>query len=72
MIKYDYSKLRGKIREARMSQGELAKRVGIDPATLSKSLNNKRDFARTEMFIIHEVLCLPNYEDYFFVVKPAK
>lgn len=69
MIKYDYSKLYGKIREKGMTQAQLAQEIGINQATLNKTLKNKRYFEQREIDTIRHVLDLPNVEEYFFAAK---
>lgn len=68
IIKYDYSKLLGKIREKGLTQVELAKKIGISEATLNFSLKNKRPFKQDEIIRICEILCigLESVETYFF------
>lgn len=68
IIRYDYSKLLGKIREKGMTQVELAKEIGISEATLNFSLKNKRPFKQDEIIRICEILGinLESVETYFF------
>lgn len=71
ILKCDYSKLLGKIREKGMTQVELAKEIGISEATLNFSLKNKRPFKQDEIFKICEILeikldCITSY---FFAIK---
>lgn len=68
IIKYDYSKLLGKIREKGLTQVDLAKEIGISEATLNFSLKNKRPFKQDEIIRICEILCisLESVETYFF------
>jgi transcriptional regulator with XRE-family HTH domain len=49
-----YAKLLGKLRECGISQENLAKLIGINPATLSKKLNGHIDFRQSE---IREITC---------------
>jgi transcriptional regulator with XRE-family HTH domain len=65
---YDYSKLRGKIREVFGTQEEFARAMGKSPATLSKKLNNLTDFNRAEIDRASELLGIPLEEVplYFF------
>lgn len=72
MIKYDYSKLKGRLREKGKTQGWLAKQAGINPSTLNSTLCNKRCFRQDEMELIYKALELPNYEDYFFATVVTK
>lgn len=46
---YDYSKLRGKIKETFGTQTAFANRIGINEVTLSKKLNNNLEFTQKEM-----------------------
>ena len=46
MQQYDYSKLKGKIRETFEKQSEFATALGISDASLSNKLNNKNFFVK--------------------------
>ena len=46
---FDYSKLRGKIKEVFGTQDKFAKALGISRATLSLKLNNISEFTQQEM-----------------------
>lgn len=46
---YDYSKLRGKIREVYSTQAAFAKALGMGKATISLKLCNKKEWKQTEM-----------------------
>lgn len=46
---YDYSKLKGKIREKYKTQGEFAKALSISESTLSLKLSNKAEWSQEEM-----------------------
>lgn len=65
---YDYSKLRGKIREVFGLQDEFARAMGMSPPTLSKKLNNWVDWSRVEIDRACELLHIPAEEvhSYFF------
>lgn len=45
----DAKKLKGKIVEAGMTQGELAKKIGISQNTLTRKLTGRRDFTVGEI-----------------------
>lgn len=68
---FDYSKLRGRIREILGTQSMFAKLLGISEATLSKKLNNETDFTQSEMNRSCDLLKFPCAEipAYFFTVK---
>ena len=67
-MKLKYSKLLGKIKECDLTQETLAKKIGINKATLSAKLNGKFSFTVKEMLAIGMALNIPKGEigDYFF------
>ncbi|MBE6618410.1 MAG: DUF739 family protein [Ruminococcaceae bacterium] len=69
-MKFNYSKLLGRIKECGLTQEQLAKAIGISKATLSAKLNNKFNFDTAEMIAICKVLNIPTSEihEYFFAV----
>lgn len=69
-MKFNYSKLLGRIRECGLTQEELAKTIGISKTTLSAKLNNQFYFNAKEMYSICGVLCFPVNEigEYFFTI----
>lgn len=71
---YDYSKLRGKIRELDFTLSEFATKLGITEQTLNLRLKNARPFKQDEiektMIIFEEPL--ENVQLYFFNKKVAK
>lgn len=71
---YDYSKLKGKIRELGMTQNEFANEIGITAQTLNLRFRNKRFFKQEEiektMLLFNEPL--ENIQTYFFTKKVAK
>lgn len=69
-MKFNYSKLSGRIRECGYTQVTLASAIGINKGTLSAKLNNQSYFTQAEMCAICKVLNIP-YEDiptYFFAL----
>jgi hypothetical protein len=71
---FDYSKLRGKIKEKCGTQNKFAKRIGMGKVSLSQRLNNYLDWSRSEMKNACEVLELSIDEIplYFFTPKVQK
>ena len=67
-MKFNYSKLLGKMKECGFTQLMLASKIGINKATLSAKLNNKFYFTAYEMFMICEVLGIMQEEigEYFY------
>ena len=67
-VKYDYSKLRGKIKEKYGVQSVFAKDLGISHVSLSARLNNKIGWNQTEMLRSCDLLDIPDEElrSYFF------
>ena len=66
---FNFDKLKGLMREKRLTQEELAKAVGMGAAGLNLKLNNKRDFSLTEAFAIAQVLGITDLDPYFFDVR---
>lgn len=56
---YDYSKLRGKIREVFGRQEDFADALGISDSSLSAKLNNGSDWKRVEIERSCELLGIP-------------
>ena len=68
IMKYNYSKLLGRIKERGLTQEQLAKAIGKNKSTISAKLNNQFSFTQDEMDDICRVLEVPNDEigEYFF------
>jgi len=69
-VEFDYSKLRGKIREFGR-QDEFAEALEISTTTLSERLNNKSEFTQKEINKACEILKISTDEipAYFFTPK---
>lgn len=67
-IKFDYSKLRGRIKEVYKTETEFAKELGLSTVSLSGRLNNKLNFEQSEMLKIGELLEIEKEDlhNYFF------
>ena len=67
-MKYNYSKLLGKIRECGLTQEQLAKAIDKDKSTLNSKLNGKYAFTTKEIDDICRALDISNNEigNYFF------
>lgn len=74
ILEFDYSKLRGKIREVFGTQDKFAKALGISGATLSLKLNNISEFTQKEMaasmLLLHEPA--HSVDKYFFTSQVRK
>jgi transcriptional regulator with XRE-family HTH domain len=68
---FDFSKLRGKIREIYKTQADFAKAIGISTVSLSAKLNNQVQFTSGEIEKSTEALNIPKKEIpiYFFTKK---
>lgn len=68
---FDYSKLRGRIREKVGTENDFAKEIGIGRTSLSKKLNNRVEFTQNEMKDAAAVLEIEDRDipDYFFTRK---
>ena len=69
-MKYNYSKLLGRMKERGVTQEKLAKEIAVSKSTLNSKLNNRFKFTADEIDSICRVLDISNSEigDYFFVV----
>ena len=67
-MKYNYSKLLGRMKECGFTQQRLARAIGISEYSLNAKLNNKFSFKQEEMDAICRALDIPNEEigEYFF------
>lgn len=67
---FNYSKLRGRIKEKYVTQGAFAKELGISSVSLSAKLNNRIEFTQNEMGRCCELLEIPkDYIPIFFYSK---
>ena len=74
MQEYDYSKLKGRIRECFLTQSDFAQRLEISDTSLSNKLNNKTYFDQDEIqksIMIFNLTPLETFE-YFFTLKVDK
>ncbi len=74
MKQYDYSKLKGRIKECFSKQSEFAQKLGISEASLSYKLNNKNVFDQDEIQTAIDIFDLTAQEtmDYFFTTEVDK
>ena len=70
-MNYDYSKLRGRIKEYFGNQSDFAKSLNLSSVSLSHKLNNRISFTQDEMYKSMEKLNINKIEicDYFFKLK---
>lgn len=70
-MKFNYSKLLGRMKECGFTQSMLSSKIGINEGTLSAKLNNRFYFTPYEIFMICEILSILQEEigEYFFTVK---
>lgn len=74
MPEYNYSKMKGKIKELGLTQSDFAKKIGITEQTLSLRFSNKRPFRQDEIMKIMSLFSEPleNIYIYFFDKKVQK
>lgn len=65
---FNYSKLKGLIKEKGFIQSKLAEKIGISSVSLNKKLNNQVEFTQSEMKAIAKELDIRDseYAKYFF------
>lgn len=73
-MEFDYSKLRGKIREVCGTQDIYAEKIGLGRVSVSKRLNNSVEFTQMEMLRSTKVLGIEviDIPAYFFTAKVQK
>lgn len=73
-IKFDFSKLLGRIKECGFTQERIASEIGISDSTFSLKLNNKAFFTQKEIVKICILLDIVSGEIglYFFTLKVQK
>lgn len=71
MEMFDYSKLRGAIREKTKTQEQFAKMLGISKGSLSAKLSGKSDFSHSQMYNSMKILNIDvkDLDEYFFKRK---
>lgn len=71
MINYDYSKLRGRIKEKFGTQENFAEALNIGTVSLSKRLNCSLEFSQNEINRSVEILDIPREQIpvYFFTIR---
>lgn len=71
---FDYSKLKGRIREKFMTQEAFAKRLGMSRTTFSLKLNDVSEFSQREMLQALNLLDVnvKLIDEYFFTLKVKK
>ena len=73
-MRFNYSKLLGRMKECGFTQEKLAKEVGISVTTMSQKLNNKAHFYHPEMMKICKALNITGADVYaiFFTLEVEK
>ena len=73
-MKFDYSKLLGRIKEQGYTQESLAQAVGMSESTMSLKLNNRAFFSQKEIRNICWLLGILIHQigEYFFAQKVQK
>jgi len=69
--KYNYDKLKGRIKEIFGTQEEYAESIGLSATSVNYKLNNKVYYTQNEIYNSIKVLKIPNSEiqEYFFTQK---
>lgn len=55
-MKTDYSMLWAKIKQSKLTQGQLAERIGISRTALNLKINNHKQFTQREILEISKVI----------------
>ena len=65
--KMAYDKLKGRMVEKKVTQGEMAKKLNVSISMLNAKLNKKREFTVNEVIVVCKTLEIKNPNEYFFV-----
>lgn len=70
-MKFDFYKLKGLIREKRLTQEEVAREIGIAYSTFNLKINANAYFSQDEIYKIANLLEIPKDKiyDYFFTLE---
>ena len=73
-VKFDYRRLRGRIREVFGTETEFARKLGISRTSMSQRMNNVSEFSSAEILNASKLLKIPaeDIPDYFFTEKVQK
>lgn len=73
-MSFDYSKLRGRIRELCGTQSKFAQKLGLSSTSLSNKLNNSVEFTQSEIDNACVILKIDRKDipEYFFVLEVQK
>lgn len=73
-MEFDYSALRGRIRELFGTERNFANAIGMNPSTLSQKLSNKLEFSQQDIMDCLKALRRGSdfIAPYFFTLKVAK
>lgn len=73
-IKFDFSKLKGKIKEVFNTQAIFANKMNMNESTLSNKLNNNVEFSSKEIINSCVLLNIPfdKVDEYFFTILVQK
>jgi len=68
---WDYSRLKGRMKEAGLRQEDVGAAIGLTPTTYSLKLNSKAEFRQSEIEGICQVLNIPfaDIPNYFFTAR---
>jgi len=74
IIVFDYSKLRGRIREVFHTETRFARELGISKVSLSAKLNGRQNFSLNEISKMSHIFNLKEKEmfEFFFHQKPSR
>ena len=70
-LKFDFSKLKGLIREKKLTQEDMAKEIDVAYSTFNLKINGNAYFSQDEIYRISNFLKIPKEKiyDYFFTLN---
>lgn len=69
-MRFNYSKLRGKIKELGYSEESVAQKIGISPSSFNNKLNGKTNLSSKEIYLISNLLNISDGEFIVYFFSP--
>lgn len=68
-LEFDYSKLKGLIREKGETQESIAEKLNMSKSSFNQKINDKQRFTQTDICKLVDILDIVDLKGYFFSIK---
>lgn len=68
-LEFDYSKLKGLIREKGETQESIAEKLSMSKSSFNQKINDKQRFTQTDICKLVDILDIVDLKGYFFSIK---